>query len=371
MIRFGAPIRCLIVAGLAVTGLTVARGQNHATSHLPGDASLTASFAAVRNVDGAALNGPELYPESFLRPISFVESFDQQTRAILQDETYAASLASCRCRDASAAGGHRGAGSGASGGSGGGSSAADATNPTASITQYQVQNTFIPSTYEAEGYAHSLSLLLVKPFETKSDFFPAWITRTTLPVVTTANPDGDIPIGPPNDTDFGFNLGRQSGLGDLVFISIFNHPTEWGSWGIGPGLVAPSATRPELGERSWKFSPTFAVVHTAIETWQLGILGIYNFPLDNKGTKSLQFQPLIVKQLGEGWYTGWGDDLWSFNTESGNFAMPLQLRLGKVYGCHGRQFNTFVTGLYTPDELRQGPTPEWGIKFSVSLLQAD
>ena len=68
------------------------------------------------------------------------------------------------------------------------------------------------------------------------------------------------------------------GLGDLVFISIFNHPTDWGSWGIGPGFVAPTATRAELGEQSWKFSPTFAVVNTAIPTWQLGVLGIYNFP---------------------------------------------------------------------------------------------
>jgi hypothetical protein len=132
--------------------------------------------------------------------------------------------------------------------------------------------------------------------------------------------------------------------------------------------VAPTATRRELGEQSWKFSPTFAVVNTAIPNWQLGILGIYNFPLDGKGTKSLQFQPLIVKQLGEGWYTGFGDDLWQFNTESGNFDMPLQLRLGKVHKIGQHNYNIFVTGAYTPDELRQGPAPEWGIKLSISLL---
>ena len=265
-----------------------------------------------------------------------------------------------------------GGGSSANGNSGGGgASASDATNPTASITQYQVQNTFIPSTYEADGFAHNLGLLMVKPFETGIDFFPSWITRTTLSVSTTADPIGSTPVGPPNGGDFTGNLGRESGLADLVFISIFNHPTDWGSWGIGPGFVAPTATRRELGERSWKFSPTFAVVNTSIETWQFGVLGVYNFPLDGRGTKSLLFQPLIVKQLGEGWYTGWGDDLWRFNTETGGFDMPLQLRLGKVHKMCGQQFNTFVTGAYTPDGLRQGPAPEWGIKFSISLLQAD
>lgn len=85
-----------------------------------------------------------------------------------------------------------GTGGGGSGG-GGGPSAADATNPNAANTQYQVQNTFIPSTYEADGFAHSLGLLMVKPFKTKSDFFPSWITRTTLPVATTADPHGNEP----------------------------------------------------------------------------------------------------------------------------------------------------------------------------------
>lgn len=254
------------------------------------------------------------------------------------------------------------------GGGGGGNLAGDATNPTSSLTQFQIQNTFIPSTYEASGFAHNLAIQVVKPFETGSEFFPSWITRTTLPIVTTADPDGSIPIGPPNDGDFLLPLDNQSGLSDLVFISILNHPTDWGSWGIGPGLVAPTATRRELGEQSWKFSPTVAVVNTAIEGWQLGVLGIYNFPLDGRGSKSLQFQPLIVKQLGGGWYTGFGDDLWQFNSESGNFDMPLQLRLGKVHEICKQNYNIFVTGAYTPDDLRKGPAPEWGIKLSISLL---
>lgn len=30
--------------------------------------------------------------------------------------------------------------------------------------------------------------------------------------------------------------------------------------------------------------------------------------------------------------------------------------------------NIFLTGSYTPDDLRKGPAPEWGLKLSVSLL---
>jgi hypothetical protein len=257
---------------------------------------------------------------------------------------------------------------GKSGGGSGGASASDATNPTAAIKVFAIQNTFIPNTHEASGYGNVFALQVVLPFKTRSEFFPTWITRTTLPVIKTANPDGDIPIGPGNDTDFNIPLNSQAGLGDLVFISLFNHPTDWGSWGIGPGFVAPSATRAELGEQSWKFSPTFAIINTSKKTWTLGILGLYNFPLDSKGTKSFQFQPLIVKQLGQGWYTGWGDDLWSYNSESGNFAMPLQLRLGRVKKIREKNYNIALTGFYTPDDLHKGPAPEWGFKLSIGRL---
>lgn len=261
-----------------------------------------------------------------------------------------------------------GQGGGSDASSGGGPSASDATNPTAAIKVYQVQNTFIPNTYDANGYGNMLVLQAVFPFKTRSEFFPSYITRSTLPVISTADPDADIPIGPGNDTDFDIPLFSQSGLGDFVFISLFNHPTDWGSWGIGPGFVAPSATRAELGEQSWKFTPTFAVINTSKKDWTLGILGMYNFPLDDKGTKSFQIQPLIVKQLGEGWYTGWGDDLWSFNSKSGDFAMPLQLRLGRVKKIKGKNYNISLTGFYTPDDLRKGPTSEWGFKLSIGRL---
>ncbi len=260
-----------------------------------------------------------------------------------------------------------GSGTGESGG-GGGNLAADANNPTSNLTIFQIQNTFVPNTYDASGFSHTLGLQLVKPFETGCDFFPIWVTRSTLPVITTADPDGSIPIGPPNDHDFLIPLDNQSGLGDFTFISILNHPTDWGSVGVGPGFMAPAATQPELGEQSWKFSPTFVAVYTAIENWQLGVVGYYNFPLDDRGTESLLFQPLIVYQLGDGWFTGWGDDLWSFNTESGNFAMPLQLRLGKVHTFGEQPMNIFVTGAYTPDDLHKGPAPEWSIKLSISYL---
>ncbi len=174
------------------------------------------------------------------RDVSFTHALDDHGAHVVHQTAYATERCYCLMCQANRSGQSA---AGKQDSAGGGVSAADATNPTAAIKVFQIQNTFIPKTYDASGYGNVLSLQAVIPFKTRSEFFPSWVTRTTLPIISSADPDGEIPIGPGNDTDFSIPLDNQAGLGDLVFISIFSHPTDWGSWGIGPGFVAPTATR--------------------------------------------------------------------------------------------------------------------------------
>ena len=81
------------------------------------------------------------------------------------------------------------------GGSGGGAGAADATDPSAILTQFQIQNVFTPSTYDASGYSNTVDLQPVLPFPVAipglKDFLPNHIIRPTLPIISpTADPDG-------------------------------------------------------------------------------------------------------------------------------------------------------------------------------------
>ena len=74
--------------------------------------------------------------------------------------------------DYSPSGGQAQQNGGQSGGEGGGGDlSADATNPTAAIKVFQLQNTFVPNTYEASGYAHVMGLQAVLPVKTRSEFF--------------------------------------------------------------------------------------------------------------------------------------------------------------------------------------------------------
>jgi len=65
-----------------------------------------------------------------------------------------------------------------------------ATDPTSILTQFQLQNVFIPSTYDADGYSNQFILQAVSPMKTGWDLFPTQIIRPTLPLnVLIADPD--------------------------------------------------------------------------------------------------------------------------------------------------------------------------------------
>ena len=60
----------------------------------------------------------------------------------------------------------------------------------------------------------------------------AHIARATLPIVT------DSPSG-------------ESGLSDLVLFDLIKFEKSWGRWGIGPVLLAPTATDDAIGAGKW------------------------------------------------------------------------------------------------------------------------
>lgn len=236
-----------------------------------------------------------------------------------------------------------------------------ANSPTADLIQFQINSTFTGRTYEASGSAYSFTLQPVIPVKTGWEAAPTFIMRFTLPVIASAK---TFPLQP----DLSGEPDYACGLGDTTFISILAFPQSWGEFGIGPAAVFPTATDARLGERSWKLGPTVVVTTNKIPNLLLGAVAYYTFPMDGNGTQSFFFQPLLVHQLGEGWYHGWGIDLWQWNTDTGDWKMPLQWRVGKVVQVGNQPLNVFLQGLYTPDALREGPAAEWGVTLSIAPL---
>ncbi len=249
----------------------------------------------------------------------------------------------------------------ADGASGGGSSAgaSAATDPSAILTQFQIQNVFTPETYDATGYSNTLILQPVLPFPVAvpwlKHYFPAHIMRPTLPIIA---PSAD-PIGP---------LGVEGGLGDLTLLDAFVHPVEgFGTILLGYTAMMPTSTNRQLGLGEWQIGPAVGVLYKQIPKTLLGFIYQQPFSFESDAQQVL-VQPVIVRHLQNQWYIRWGDLNWVFNTETGDYNIPINVALGKVCKIGCQPVNIFVEPFYTPEGLRRGPASEWGVKLNVTFL---
>ena len=118
-------------------------------------------------------------------------------------------------------------------------------NPVANLISVPIENNWEFS----EGPAHATdyygNLKPVIPFPLGSDWNV--ITRTLLPFSYNALSRG---------------LSRRVGVGDVIATVYFSpdKPTHGWFWGIGPGLIVPTATDSSLGSGRWSAGPTGAVV---------------------------------------------------------------------------------------------------------------
>ena len=235
-----------------------------------------------------------------------------------------------------------------------------ATDPTSILTQLQFQNVFIPSTHDASGYSNQTIIQPVLPIPTGWDLFPTQILRPTLPLhVHSADPDGPVE--------------ETSGLGDLVVIDLFLPKREkWGTWGIGPIAIFPTASDDRLGQGKWQLGPAAVVLYSGIKNWQFGAL-VEN-PIsfagdsDRDSVSTLLIQPIATRHFKDGWYAGWGEIPFSYEWLNGDYNIPLNMRLGRVTKLGNAPVNIFVEPFYTPSSFQREGQSEWGIKFNLTFL---
>ena len=235
-----------------------------------------------------------------------------------------------------------------------------ATDPTSILTQLQIQNIFIPNTYNADGYSNQTIIQPVLPMSTGWDLFPTQILRPTLPLhVHSADPEGPVE--------------ETSGLGDLLVIDLFLPKRQkWGTWGIGPIAIFPTASDDRLGQGKWQIGPAAVVLYSAIPNWQFGAL-VEN-PIsfagdsDRDAVSTLLVQPIATRHFKDGWYAGWGELPFSYEWLNGDYDIPLNVRIGKVTKLGKAPVNVFVEPFYTPSSFQRQGQPEWGIKFNLTFL---
>lgn len=243
----------------------------------------------------------------------------------------------------------------ANSGGGGGDLTSKANDPTAALVSFNVQNFFTTESYEASGHGYSLGLLPVIPIQQEILGFDYMITRPSIPIF---GPSVD-PLGP---------VSSESGLGDIFVTNLLIKKESWGAWGLGPSFNLPTATDPALGSREWQVAPSAALVVPKGKEWLFGGLLLAPFSLQSN-LKSISFQPIVVRFLPNDWYVGNGFQVWNWQTNNGNFSMPLTLRIGRVLKeVKPYPLNISMQAGYTPEEWHQGPAARWQFLFNVTVL---
>ena len=226
---------------------------------------------------------------------------------------------------------------------------AQANNPLASFTAFNVQNYYVPKLSELDDQnANTFWLRYAQPMGN-------WLFRASLPV-------SRVPTGPSTTT---------SGLGDLnaffAYLVKTGNPAK--SFGIGPQLTLDTATEDATG--TGKYQAGFATVYfdSSSPTFQWG--GLLTWQTDIGGdsaradTSLLALQPFYFWQLGKGLYLR-GAPIWVFNLETDDYHIPMGLGIGKVVKSGDIVYNFFVEPQFTI--LDRGPgQPELQVFVALNM----
>ncbi len=196
-----------------------------------------------------------------------------------------------------------------------GDAAAQANNPLANFRAFNLHNYHVGSLSES-GDA------------TANTFWARYAQPMFGSLLRVSAPINRTPTGPST---------HESGLGDLdAFLAyLFDTGNPALSVGLGPQLVAPTATKDETGTGKWQGGAALvvfdarsaAVQYGGLVTWRASFAG----DSDRTDTNLLAVQPFI----------------WAFDLENDRYHVPMGLGVGKVIPTEGIVYNCFIETQYT------------------------
>lgn len=209
------------------------------------------------------------------------------------------------------------------------SAASQANNPLANTTAFNIQNYYIDELTGSDENANQLILRYAKPLTLGN---ANWIMRASLPF---------------NSFPVGAHGSHEAGVGDFDIFAAYlidtGNPAI--SFGVGPQVVAPTASEDALGSEQWQAGLANVYFNATSARYQYGYLLIYRGGVgDTNGRDRVNLvalQPFGFLQLGDGWYTGTAP-LWNYDLSSDHYGIPLGLRLGKVLPTQGVVYNAFI-----------------------------
>ena len=144
--------------------------------------------------------------------------------------------------------------------------------------------------------------------------------------------------------------GGDTGLGDLTLYDLFLLPYKPVNIGIGPLLVAPTATQTNTGDGKWQagLAAIVAVTNSAgllsgLVTYQHSFAGDDSRP----PVEIVTAQPIITRNIGAGFYLR-SSGIWSFNLEDQTKVIPVGFGIGRIWTFgDGDNINAYVEPQYS------------------------
>ncbi len=235
----------------------------------------------------------------------------------------------------------------------GGDDSAQANNPLAKMTAFNLQNYSIGDMTGTDGYANQFWLRFAKPFSIAKTH---WIGRASLPLNT-------FPIPPDND--------KKTGLGDFNVFAAYLIDTgdPAVSFGVGPQMTMPTATEHELGSEKWSAGLANVLFVAKSRKYQYGYLLTWQHSFagdsDRADVNTGALQPFFFYQLGKGRYLRTAP-IWVYNFENDTYTIPLAIGFGQVIRKGKTVFNFFVEPQYSVAD--DGPGwAKWQVFFALNM----
>ncbi len=222
-----------------------------------------------------------------------------------------------------------------------------ASDPTASLMSFQLQNFYSPNLHNAQGSQNMAQFRAAIPFEIGGI---SNIARLTLPGVTE-------------------NGAGATGLGDATVFNLLAFDRDWGRFGVGAVALLPTGAEGVSAEK-WGLGP--AVGFVARPSW--GLAGLFNQNIftvagddDRPDVNISTLQPIISVTVGNGWSVGTSDMTFVYDWDLSEFtSLPLGVKVSKLTKLGGRPVQWQVS--YERNFYDEGVAPEETIGFTVKLL---
>ncbi len=226
--------------------------------------------------------------------------------------------------------------------------AAKATDPTASLMSFQLNDWYTANFHGVDDSANQVVFRAAIPFALGSTNH---IFRVTQPYFT-SSPSGAT----------GFS---DTTIFDLV---VFNQP--WGRWGIGLSGTLPTG-QDGLTTDKWTLGPAVGFVNSSDQQINWGLFAQTFFSIAGEGGAPdvglINLQPIFSYQLGGGRSLSLGNSAFVYDTERTRWAsLNLGVNYGQVVTFAGHKWRPNVEADY--DFRDVVGNPKWTIRAGIVLL---